>query len=56
MHKALECIGEGFSFSGDIASDALEFLIYHGRQSVAEHALAVANRAQEIAGAFRETL
>ncbi len=52
MHKVLECICEGFSFSGDIASDALEFLIYHGRQSVADHAFAVANRAQGIARRF----
>lgn len=56
MHKSLKSICEGFSFSGDIASDAVKFLIYHGQQSVANHSIAVADTAQRLASALNVDL
>lgn len=49
MHKSLSNAFEGFSFSGDITSDALGLLHHHGRQDVANHVLAVAKTAQRLA-------
>ena len=44
--------GEGFTFSGDLATDAVGLLIHHGRRDVAEHVLQVAGQAQSIAARF----
>ncbi|TWH60215.1 metal dependent phosphohydrolase [Desulfitobacterium sp. LBE] len=49
MHKSLANAFEGFSFSGDITSDALGLLHHHGREDVAKHVLAVAKTAQRLA-------
>ncbi|MHB1654677.1 MAG: bis(5'-nucleosyl)-tetraphosphatase (symmetrical) YqeK [Desulfitobacteriaceae bacterium] len=49
MHKSLVKICKGFSFSGDVATDAIGLLIHHGREGVAKHVLTVANEAQRIA-------
>lgn len=49
MYKSLSNAFEGFSFSGDITSDALGLLHHHGRQDVAKHVLAVAKTAQRLA-------
>lgn len=52
MQKSIAKICEGFSFSGDIATDAVGLLIHHNRHDVANHVLAVANQAQSIADRF----
>jgi len=52
MQEPLAKLCKGFSFPGDIDSDALEFLMYHGRQDVAKHVLAVKDMAQRIASKF----
>lgn len=56
MQKSFAKICEGFSFSGDVASDVLEFLIYHGREEVAKHVMAVVDMAQRIAGTYNVDL
>lgn len=52
MQKSIARICKGFSFSGDIATDAVDLLIYHNRCDVANHVLAVANQAQSLADRF----
>ncbi|WP_425800826.1 bis(5'-nucleosyl)-tetraphosphatase (symmetrical) YqeK [Desulfitobacterium sp. Sab5] len=52
MHNSLANIFEGFAFSGDITSDALGLLNHHGRQDVAKHVLAVAEKARRLAGTY----
>lgn len=52
MQKSLAKICEGFTFSGDLAADALEFLIFHERPEVARHVEAVRDMAQRIASTY----
>jgi len=52
MQKSIAKVCKGFSFSGDIATDAIGLLIHHNRRDVANHVLAVANQAQSLADRF----
>ncbi|KJR46274.1 Hydrolase (HAD superfamily) [Desulfosporosinus sp. I2] len=52
MQKSIAKICKGFSFSGDIATDAIGLLIHHNRRDIANHVLAVANQAQSLADRF----